>query len=173
MAIEALIEKHRQEILARWMDTILSTYSEQASAFFGKQKNQFSNPVGTRLGKNAAGLIEALVGGMETDVIHHHLDEIIQLRSVQEFSPSEAVGIVFYLKKAVRETLAESIGTDCRFEELLAFETKIDKLALYAFDIFMKYKEKLLEIQTNELKRMSKKLIERMNDMGPFSGVQS
>ena len=41
------------------------------------------------------------------------------------------------------------------------FETKIDELALLAFDIYMTHKKKLYEIRANQAKNQVSKLLER------------
>lgn len=47
--------------------------------------------------------------------------------------------------------------------DLLSFESKIDLLMLHATDIYVKYKEKVFEIRTNEAIRRVQMLLERVN----------
>ncbi len=46
-------------------------------------------------------------------------------------------------------------------EELVIFESRIDAIALHAFDSFMKCREKIYEIKTNETKNMTFRLLQK------------
>jgi hypothetical protein len=78
------------------------------------------------------------------------LDQIIRIRAIQNFSPSQAVAFVFFLKTVIREALEEDIKQSGIKEELLVIETRIDQLALLAFDQYMVCREKLYDLKANE-----------------------
>jgi hypothetical protein len=46
-------------------------------------------------------------------------------------------------------------------EQLSAFDSTIDDLALYAFDIYMKCREKIYELKANEAKNATFRLLQR------------
>jgi hypothetical protein len=46
---------------------------------------------------------------------------------------------------------------------LLLFESKIDDLALLSFDIYMKCREKIYELKSNEVRNMTFRLLQRAN----------
>ncbi|KJR46459.1 hypothetical protein UF75_3173 [Desulfosporosinus sp. I2] len=52
---------------------------------------------------------------------------------------------------------------------MLKFESEIDELALYAFDTFVKCREQLYELKTDELKRMTFTLLKKANLMAEIS----
>ncbi|NIR14460.1 MAG: hypothetical protein GWN86_11135, partial [Desulfobacterales bacterium] len=54
-------------------------------------------------------LYEELLGEMNIDRLSSSLNNIIRIRSVQDFSPSQAIGFIFLLKKAIREVLESRI----------------------------------------------------------------
>ena len=93
-------------------------------------------------------------------------NSIIRIRSIQDFTASQAVAFTFKLKDVIREELAGKMqgrpaDAQSRLrEELHAFETRIDELSLLAFDVYMKCREKLYEIRTNEIKKRSRKAFE-------------
>ena len=89
---------------------------------------------------------------MERDILIKHLDKIISIRAIQDLSPSKAVAFIFLLKTAIRKELQQEILEKGILEELLELESRIDGLALLCFDIYMKRREKLYEIRTNEAK---------------------
>jgi hypothetical protein len=93
------------------------------------------------------------------------LDSILKIRSVQDFSPSKAVGFVFLLKRAIGETLKSELCKEPVFDEWLKLQSRIDDLALQAFDIYMGCREKICEIRVDRAraeKEMAFKMMERM-----------
>ncbi|MCL0091586.1 RsbRD N-terminal domain-containing protein, partial [Dehalococcoidales bacterium] len=113
-----------------------------------QEKDRFANPVGYTISKEIEVLYEELIDGMNFDKLSTSLDNIIKIRAVQDFSPSQAIAFIFLLKKAVKEELADEIGGNW----WLKFESRIDKLALLAFDIYMKCREKIYQIKVNKVK---------------------
>ena len=49
------------------------------------------------------------------------------------------------------------------FDELLAFESKIDELALTAFNRYVECREKVFELKANEVKNRYSGLVRRLN----------
>ena len=117
-----------------------------------KEKDRFDNPAGYRISEGLEGLYGALHQEMERDQILTFLDEIIRIRVLQNFAPSQALAFVFLLKNTIRQELAEEIRKENLAEELLDMEARIDGLALLAFDVYTKRREKLQEIRTGEMK---------------------
>ncbi len=90
---------------------------------------------------------------MEADQLSSPLEKIIQIRSVQDFSPSQAVAIVSLLKKAVQEEMkGNKIEMNGMMEEWFDLESRIDQLSLRAFDIYTTYRERIHEIRIKEVK---------------------
>ena len=162
MKLENLLEEKRDIILKKWSDSIFASYPQETSQFLRKQKDRFNNPVGHSVAEGTGTILEALLLGERTDRLLSALDGIVRVRSIQDFSSSQAVGFMFNLKTVIRQELAAEIGSDKDFfEQVLAFESRIDGVALLAFDIYMKCRETLSEIKVNEAKRRMGKLLER------------
>jgi hypothetical protein len=155
--------ENRDVILQRWRDLILETYPADSNRFLKEEKDQFSNPVGFSISQGISDIYDELLNGFSLEKIHPSLDYIIRIRSVQDFSPSEAVGFIFLLKETVREELEKGRCDGFTIDDLNAFNNKLDKLALYAFDIYMNCREKLYNLRIDDIKRRSSKLFERMN----------
>jgi hypothetical protein len=163
---QSLIEE-KKSILERWFHLILETYPPETSKFIRKEKDRFVNPVGVTLSEGMEALYEGLLKGVEADQISNPLEKILQIRSVQDFSPSQAVAIISLLKKAVQEEMKENkIEMKGMIEEWFDLESRIDQLSLRAFDIYTTYRERIYEIRINEIKRerdRAFKLLERTN----------
>ncbi len=81
------------------------------------------------------------------------LDEIIKIRAVQEFTPSQALAFVFLLKEAVRAELgSEEDRAPALPAELADLDRQIDQVALGAFDAYMRYRGQVCELRINEVK---------------------
>jgi len=175
MALERFLAGNRAAILERWNHLIVETYPPNTSRFLRRERDRFINPVGYTISREIGVLFEELVGEMDLDRISRSLENIMKIRSVQDFSPSEGVGLilpsegvvfVLLLKKTIREKLGSEISDVRIFEEWSTLESKIDTMALLAFDIYMKCREKIYEIKINEVKGETQRilrLLERTN----------
>ncbi len=161
MKLTKLLAQKKAPIVGRWLDLIFETYHDDAQRFLRKQKDRFANPVGTTISKEIENLYDALIEGLKPDRVSPLLDRIIRIRAIQDFSPSQAVNFVFLLKKAIKKEILGEILEDQLSEDLAMIESRIDDLALLAFDIYMNCREKLYEIRANEAKNQVSRLLQR------------
>jgi hypothetical protein len=165
VALKDLLSRNRVAILKRWFDLILETYPANTATIMRKDKDQFTNPVGSTLSREIEVLFKNLCEGSQDEKCQASLDSILKIRSVQDFSPSKAVGFIFLLKKAIGETLKNEVCKESVMDEWLKFQWRIDDLALQAFDIYMDCREKICEIRVNRAKaerEMAFRMMERM-----------
>ena len=175
MTLEYLLSQKRAPILDRWLQLILETYHADTSQFLKQEKDRFVNPVGYTISQEIEILYDELLHGMDFGKLSTSLANIIRIRSVQDFYPSQAIAFVLLLKKAIREELEKEIRENQLFEELLRFESRVDELALLAFDIYTKCRDKVYEIRVNEIKAEREgafKLLERANIMHKKQGLK-
>jgi len=163
--MQDLFKKNKVVILERWFDLILETYPANTATMMRKDKNQFTNPVGSTLSREIEVLFKNLCEGSQDEKCQSSLDSILKIRSVQDFSPSKAVGFIFLLKRAIGETLKNEICKESVMDEWLRFQSRVDNLALQAFDIYMDCREKICEIRIKQAraeKEMAFRMMERM-----------
>ncbi len=153
MQIATLLSQKKAAILGRWLAMIYESYPPETAIFLKKEKNRFDNPAGYRISEGLEGLYGALTQEMERDQILTCLDEIIRIRALQNFSPSQALAFIFLLKIVIRQELAEEMKKENLAAELLDLESRIDGLALLGFDVYTKRREKIYEIKADEAKR--------------------
>jgi hypothetical protein len=162
----SLIQK-RASVLERWANLILETYPADASRWIRQGKDRFMNPVGYTMTNEIEALYDGLLQGMAPDQFSVHLERILQIRSVQDVSPSQAVAIIPLLKKAIREEIKRSGMEDPQvMDEWFDLESNIDLLSLKAFDLYTKCREKIHEIRLKEVKEQRDRafqLLERTN----------
>ena len=161
MDIKDLLTEKRSDILKSWFDLILDTYPKETAVFLKDQKDRFSNPVGQTIMLGIEDIFEEIISGHDSEKISTYLDNIIRVRAVQDFTPSDAIGFLFLLKNVIREKLGTDIREHELFEELLAVESRIDDLIGMSFDIFMKCREKLYDLKANEVRNWTCRLLKR------------
>ena len=159
--LKGLIQKKKSEIIRNWFEATIQTYAPDTAQFFKGQKDQFGNPVGSITSKGIAFLLDQLLDTWDPEAVKVYLDPIIRIRAIQDFSPSQATGFILLLKKILRENLANELQNDANALQLLEFETKIDRLCLLAFDLYMDCKEKIYELSANETRNRTFRAFER------------
>ncbi len=165
MVLENLLLQNQKVILRRWLDLILETYPEDTSTLMRNEQNQFANPVGLTITREIEVLFKKLCEGNPLEECESSLDSILKIRSVQDFSPSKAVGFIFSLKGAIGETLRNEMLRESIMDEWLKFQARIDDLVLHAFDTYMNCRDKICEIRVNQAraeKEMAFKMMKRM-----------
>jgi len=169
MRFDDILKRREKAVKTRWLNLTLDTYPADSSGFLKNQKNQFLNPVGNTISREIGVLYRSFLTETDPETIANSLDSIIRIRSVQEFSPSQATGFILLLKRAVREELADEIrSADC-FDELQRFESKVDEMALAGFDAYARCRERLFEVKLNELRRQTSISLARYNRTGQQS----
>ena len=98
---------------------------------------------------------------MILEKVSFFLDSLVRIRAIQEFAPSEAVAVIFQLKKIVRQELGSAVLQQRTIEELAVFDAAIDDLALFSFDIYMKCREKIYDLKANEARSMTFRLLQQ------------
>jgi hypothetical protein len=169
MDLLTLLQQKREVVLRKWFDLIIESYPPDAADLLARQKDRFQNPVGYTISTGIETVYDQILSDLDAEKLADALDGIVRIRSVQDFLPSEAVLFVFQLKRAIRETVlgtgpgsaAQVSGTMAG--QLTAIEAKIDEIALVAFDKYTECREKLHEVKTNEIKKRTAMLLDRVN----------
>jgi len=162
MSINELLELKRSVILGKWRRMILDTYPADGASFMQLEKDRFHNPVGHTIEEATEALFDTVVAGRLGVEMSSSLDGIIRVRAVQGFSAAQAVAFLFQLKAAIREELGDALSTRESWTELSRVEAAIDDVALTAFDLYMRCRERVYEVRAHEMKRRTSRLIEIM-----------
>ncbi len=163
MSLKHILLEKKDSLLASWFDSILDAYPAETARFLRNQKDRFANPVGQTIHEGIEGIFQELAQGGELAKVSGFLDAIIRVRAIQEFTASQAVAFIFFLKSIIRDGLRDISLTPELAEELVILESQIDSLALIAFDIFMQCREKLYDIKANEMRNMTYRLLKQAN----------
>ncbi len=130
-------------IVERWVERTMKSYPAQTLPFLSGEQDPFRNPVGHTLRENLATLVQELMGTMDKGAIAQALDPLVRLRAVQNFSPADAVRFVFGLRDAAFD-ISGAVPD--------SLESRIDEMALMAFDQYMSCREQIFELRAKELR---------------------
>ena len=156
-----IIEHKKAAIVKKWFDLTAQTYAPDTAEFIKSKTDPFANPVGGSILSGLDGLLDQLIHDMDPQIINSYLDPIIRIRAVQNFTPSQAVAFILSLKKALRTSLKKELRDIRILTELSELESKIDRLSLVAFDIYMQCREKIYQLSANEMKNRTFRAFER------------
>ncbi|NOX34315.1 MAG: hypothetical protein GXP56_11370 [Deltaproteobacteria bacterium] len=153
MHLKQILKKNRGPFIKKWFQATIDTYPEQTAKILGKDSNRFDNPVGAVTRETIEGVFSLITEDFSQETLEKALDPVIRIRAVQAFSASDAVSFVFTLKK-----IGENILDDSLIGE---FDKIVDKIALAAFNKFMKCKEEIFLLKATESKRRIHRAFER------------
>lgn len=154
MDFDRFLNDERDALVESWRRRTLEAFPAESRRFMQGESNPFANPIGATLGKALAALYDLLrAETLDEAAATEAVDAIVSVHAIQEFSPGRGVEFPFALKAAARARLAELKATDGAVADLLAFESRIDRVGLLAFEAYLRRREKLYELRANDLKR--------------------
>ena len=161
MGLKEHLQENRSAIVDQWFEAVVGTYQEETRGPLRRQNAPFTNPVGFNTRQGLEGLFDGLLKGMMPSETSRFLDGIVRIRAVQDFAPSEAVRFIFQLKTVVRTKLGETLKEPALAGELVSFDSAIDDLALFAFDLYMQCRETIYDIKAKEARNMTFRLLQK------------
>ena len=145
----------RRAIAERWLAETLRTYPDQTAQFLIRERDPFRNPVGTALREAIPTLVDELFEAMDAVSVARALEGVVRIRAVQDFSASEAVGFIFFLKSALRTEWPRETAIPADLDR------RVDQIALAAFDLYARCREQVFEVRLREAARRSE-MLERL-----------
>lgn len=146
---ETLHDKKKQ-IQDIWIDRTLDSYS--SSGFFKKSTDTIANPIGSNIRDGLSEILNLILQDAAPESFTQSLDQVVRIRAIQDFSPSQAIVPFLELKWVIRQVLNDSKKTMHLTQELDELDCKIDRLALAAFDKYTECREQLYQVRISELK---------------------
>jgi len=153
MELKQILEKNKALFVKKWFQATIDTYPAQTSRILGKDSNRFDNPIGAVTHETIEDVFTLIVEDFNQEMLEKKLDPVIRIRAVQAFTASEAVSFVFALKKIGEDILDDSL--------IREFDKLVDKIALAAFNRFMKCREEIFLLKATESKRRIHRAFER------------
>lgn len=150
MKLSDALQDKKKKILSVWIDRTLDTYG--SSAFFKQARDQIANPVGSNIRAGLTRVLELLLSDSKPKDYTPHLDRVIRIRAVQDFTPSQAIIPFLELKWVIRQVLSDDTSTHTLVPDLPDLDCEIDRIALAAFDMYVQCREQLYQVRIKELK---------------------
>lgn len=135
----------RNAIAEQWLDRVLRTHPGEPARFPDGEPDPFRNPVGYTIRQALGTLLDEMLLGMDAGKVAAALDSIVQIRAVQDLPPGRALEFLFQLKTILR---GYDVGPS-----LDLLYSRIDAMALQAFDLYVSYREKTYQVKANEARR--------------------
>ncbi|MEI7934920.1 MAG: RsbRD N-terminal domain-containing protein [Chlorobiaceae bacterium] len=132
-----LLEANKKAFLEQWLDCALALFPE---------KMGYSTPIAMVL----SGALEKILfclGKSENDC-KEALDDVTRILAVQNFPPSKALSIFLEPKLILRDIMMKTKVADTLMQD--AFNSRLDKLTLEAFDSYMRHREKIYQLKVEE-----------------------
>lgn len=153
----------KAEVLEGWYRSIIENYPKDSGKFFLGVKDRFANPVGYSIKTAIDSIYDEVFGEFDAAALDKALETIIQVRAVQDFAPSEAVGFLFYLKTEIRKLAPNREKYPETAERIEISLERIDRALLAGFDKYMQMRERLYEIKSSERKKTFSRMVDRLN----------
>ena len=142
-----------------WTEAVYSTYPFETTGFLRTKQDAFGNPV-ANMTKEAAGTLYDAVAGEEVEIatVKNALERFVKLRAVQTFTPSQGLGVFYLMKPLLREHILPELAGQGELDAYLTAESRLDSLALLAFDIYTAARETLAESRIKEIRNQHAQL---------------
>jgi hypothetical protein len=98
---------------------------------------------------------------MDPETFTSFLDPIIRIRAIQNFSPAQAVSFILQLKSLLQHQFEKELTDLNMRREYDQIASRIDDLCLLSFNIYMQCRETLYQIQADEVRNRTFKVLKR------------
>ena len=163
MNVQKIFREQRAVIVEGWINAVYSTYPLQTTGFLRTKNDPFT-----------AGLIYDVIAGehVTPQKIKHALDRFVRLRAVQQYTPSQGLGVFFLMKPLLREHILPLCREKENLAEYLDAESRLDSVTLLAFDLYSAARETLAETRIAEIRNQHAQLVRwaQSVDGSPVSG---
>ncbi len=171
MDILPLLRAQKENVTAKWVDSVYASYPLDTTGFLRTKKDDFCNPVGEITTTMAHFLFDAAAGEHVLELkLRDALERFVKLRSVQDFTPSRGLGVVFVFKQLFREACMKDCADKGGLKEYLECESRIDTLFLMAFDMYVASRETLAESRIAEIRNAHSQVVRMAQRHGIVPG---
>jgi hypothetical protein len=170
MPLARLLSQRKSVILEQWLARVFETYPDETVRFLREEKDTFRNPVGSVLRHELEAILEWVISASDIDKILPSFDAILRVRAVQDFTASEAVSFLLFLKEVIRHELKVESMEPGLNAELDHLTSRLDALMLTAFDSYVACREQIKDIQISEAHKERDRLLRLLQALTPTQG---
>jgi hypothetical protein len=162
MTVRELLAANKSRILRKWLDLVFDTYPAETARFLKDEKDRFANPVAYTVRCNLELLLDDMINKTRDETVLPHIEEIVRIRAVQDFSPSQAVAFVGLVKGPIIDEMKRQAATKEMYLEWIQFEGVIDGLSAIALNAYSACRDSINQIRVKELKAENSALMKML-----------
>lgn len=169
-----ILRSHKKELAAKWVDAVFTTYPLETTGFLRTRNDPFTNPVAHMTRQAADALLDALIGEeVDPEAVKAAVERFVKLRAVQKFSPGQSMAVFYLMKPVLRQiALPEMLACD-QLDAYLNMESRLDTIALLAFDIYVNARDTVAEARIREIKNQHSQLAKWARKLETSAGEDS
>lgn len=148
-----IFRNHKGEVVRLWTEAVFKTYPFETTGFLRTKEDPFGNPVAHMTKEAAGALYDAVIGeSVHIEATRNALDRFIKLRAVQQFTPSQGLGVFNLMKPILRKHVMPELVAKKLLTDYLETESRLDTVTLLAFDMYVKDREVLAQSRITEIR---------------------
>ena len=153
LLLRETLAARRTALVEEWFAATLTSYPAHTAQFLRREADRFRNPAGHALRESLAAVFDAVMLSDDWDRAGRALNDLVQLRAVQDFTAAQAVGFIPPLKGIVRRATTAGIEDQGSGMTLSQLDARVDRLMLLASGMYEKCRARMAGIRVNEAKR--------------------
>jgi hypothetical protein len=167
VTLKDLLERKRAHIEEEFFNRIASSYPEETASFLAKKCDPFLNPVGATIKQATTAIVDGLLDELPVNKIAPSIEQIVKIRAVQDFTASEAVSFLLFLKEVIRDELQPESADPGLNAALDHLTRRLDGLMLIAFDSYVACRDRIKEIQIRAAQKERDRLLRLLQALTP------
>lgn len=155
------VKENRLALGDEWFKWMISFYPEPSRRYLLKKDEPFTNPVGYNIFQYLNKILELFdKKDLKCEEFETTIGEIIKIRTLQDIDTWLAVNIFEFLW----QKYIQNIGSSSDLSDILESLTFYHELIAICLRKFIETKDKIAEIQKNEIRNRYGKILDRLNE---------
>lgn len=148
-----IMRPFKKDVTTEWVEMVFNTYPIETTGFLRTKSDPFTNPVAHMTREAAQILFDAAIGEeVEPARVKASVERFIKLRAAQKMDPSRSLAVFYVMKPILRQKVLPEMIKKGQLEAYLEAESRLDTLALLAFDMYMSARETIAESRIKEIR---------------------
>lgn len=154
-----ILRSRKKEAVEKWTEAVFATYPLETSGFLRTKNDPFTNPVAHMTRQAAAAIYDAVAGEeVEPAATKAAIERFIRLRAVQKEGAGQNMAVFYLMKPVLRELLLPEMAQAGELEAYLEMESRLDTIALLAFDMYVSSRDTVYEARIREIRNQHSQL---------------
>ncbi|MCX7908652.1 MAG: RsbRD N-terminal domain-containing protein [Ignavibacteria bacterium] len=155
------VRENKASLLQGWFEWILSNYPEPSRKYILNKDAPFTNPIGYNVYNCLLKILETIhEANFSSLEFERAIEGILKIRTLEGLDPWTSVNIFEYLWKRYCE---QSINCSDINDVIQSFDF-YEKLVAVSLKKYVEIKERIAEIQKNEIRNRYGKILDRLNE---------